>query len=179
VSLEHLRAIPWVFSWAQARLFLPAWYGLGTAIESYEQEHGAGATESLQDLYRESPFLTGVIDVMEMALAKVDLSVARDYAELAPQPAADRIWDLISAEFERTVAAVLRISGRDHLLDAAPSLQRSISLRNPYIDSLSELQVMLLGRLRALPQDHPERDHLRHLVQLTVSGVAAGLQNTG
>jgi len=179
VSLETLRAIPWVFSWSQARLFLPAWYGLGTAVEAYESEHSTGATESLQDLYRESPFFTGVIDVMEMALAKVDLAVAQRYASLAPQSDADRIWELIRSEFERTVAAVLRISGRERLLDAAPALQRSISLRNPYIDSLSELQVMLLGRLRALPEDDPEREHLRRLVQLTVSGVAAGLQNTG
>ena len=179
VSLGTLRAIPWVFSWAQARVFLPAWYGLGTAVEQFEQEHGAGSTESLQDLYRESPFLTGVIDVMEMALAKVDLSVAENYARLAPEPDADRIWEQIRAEYERTVAAVLRITGRERLLDAATSLQRSISLRNPYVDSLSELQVMLLSRLRALPDDDPERQRLRRLVQLTVSGVAAGLQNTG
>jgi len=179
VSLERLRAIPWVFSWAQARVFLPAWYGLGTAIEEFEKEHGAGSTESLQDLYRESPFLTGVIDVMEMALAKVDLSVAGNYASLAPKPDADRIWEQIRSEYERTVAAVLRISGREHLLDAAPSLQRSIQMRNPYVDSLSELQVMLLSRLRALPEDDPGGADLRRLVQLTVSGVAAGLQNTG
>jgi phosphoenolpyruvate carboxylase len=179
VSLGKLRAIPWVFSWAQARLFLPAWYGMGSAVEDFEAEHGAGATESLQDLYRGSPFLAGVIDVMEMALAKVDLSVAQRYSSLAPKPDADRIWELISSEYERTVAAVLRISGREKLLDAAPSLQRSISLRNPYVDSLSELQVMLLGRLRAMPDDDPDREELRRLVQLTVSGVAAGLQNTG
>ena len=179
VSLNKLRAIPWVFSWAQARLFLPAWYGMGTAVEAYEQEHGTGATESLQDLYRESPFLTGVIDVMEMALAKVDLSVAQRYASLAPEPDATRIWDMISSEYERTVSAVLRICGREKLLDAAPALQRSIQLRNPYVDSLSELQVLLLGRLRAMPADDPEREELRRLVQLTVSGVAAGLQNTG
>lgn len=179
VSLEKLRAIPWVFSWAQARLFLPAWYGMGTAVEDYETEHGSGASESLQDLYRESPFFTGVIDVMEMALAKVDLAVAQHYASLAPKPEADRIWELIRAEYERTVNAVLRISGRERLLDAAPALQRSILLRNPYVDSLSELQVMLLGRLRAMADDDPEREKLRRLVQLTVSGVAAGLQNTG
>jgi phosphoenolpyruvate carboxylase len=116
---------------------------------------------------------------MEMALAKVDLAVAQRYASLAPQPDADRIWGMIRAEFERTVAAVLRISGRETLLDAAPALQRSISLRNPYVDSLSELQVLLLSRLRALPEDDPDREQLRRLVQLTVSGVAAGLQNTG
>jgi phosphoenolpyruvate carboxylase len=179
VSLPKLRAIPWVFSWAQARLFLPAWYGLGSAVEAFEAEHGAGATDSLQELYRDSPFVTGVIDTMEMALAKVDLSVAGRYADLAPRPYADRIWGLITTEYERTVAAVLRISGRERLLDAAPALQRSITLRNPYVDSLSEIQVMLLARLRALPEDDPERDELRRLVQLTVSGVAAGLQNTG
>jgi phosphoenolpyruvate carboxylase len=116
---------------------------------------------------------------MEIAQAKVDLAVAANYASLAPKPDADRIWEQIRAEYERTVAAVLRIAGRDHLLDAAPSLQRSIALRNPYVDSLSELQVMLLSRLRALPPDDPEQDRLRRLVQLTVSGVAAGLQNTG
>jgi phosphoenolpyruvate carboxylase len=179
VSLSKLRAIPWVFSWAQARLFLPAWYGMGTAVEAFEGTHGTGATETLQGLYRESPFLTGVIDVMEMALAKVDLSVAQRYASLAPQPDAERIWEMIRSEFERTVAAVLRISRRERLLDAAPSLQRSILLRNPYVDSLSELQVLLLGRLRAMPADDPDREELRRLVQLTVSGVAAGLQNTG
>ena len=116
---------------------------------------------------------------MEMALAKVDLSVAQRYASLAPQPDAERIWEMIRSEFERTVAAVLRISRRERLLDAAPSLQRSILLRNPYVDSLSELQVLLLGRLRAMPADDPDREELRRLVQLTVSGVAAGLQNTG
>lgn len=179
VSLDSLRAIPWVFSWSQARLFLPAWYGLGTAVEEFEQEHGPSATKTLQDLYRDSPFLTGVIDVMEMALAKADMIVAQRYAGLAPAPDSERIWELIRAEYERTVAAVLRVSGRENLLDAAPSLQRSISLRNPYVDSLSEIQVMLLGRLRALPEDSPEHAHLRRLVQLAVSGVAAGLQNTG
>ena len=179
VKLETLRAIPWVFSWSQSRAFLPAWYGLGTAIEGYEAAHGEGSTKDLQDLYHESPFLTGVIDVMEMALAKVDMAVAQRYAGLAPGPDAERIWTSIRAEYERTVAAVLRITGRAHLLDAALSLQRSIQLRNPYVDSLSEIQVMLLGRLRALPPDHPGRTHLGRLVQLTVSGVAAGLQNTG
>jgi phosphoenolpyruvate carboxylase len=179
IELESLRAIPWVFAWAQSRANLPAWYGLGAAIESYEADHGPDATTQLQQLYRESPFLTGAIDVVEMALAKADMQIAMRYASLAPKPHARRIWRNIRAEYQHTVSAVLRISGREHLLDAAPSLQRSIALRNPYVDSLSELQVMLLGRIRALPADDPEREPLRRLVQLTVSGVAAGLQNTG
>jgi phosphoenolpyruvate carboxylase len=179
VSLPTLRAIPWVFSWAQSRGFLPAWFGLGTAVEGYVAEHGDAATEQLQRLYRETPFFSGVIDVVEMALAKVDLSVAQRYAGLASGPDGERIWSTIQAEYERTVAAVLRINGRAELLAASPVLRRSIQLRNPYVDSLSEIQVMLLGRLRALDEADPERAHLRRLVQLTVSGVAAGLQNTG
>ena len=179
VSLPKLRAIPWVFSWAQARAFLPAWYGLGTTVEGYERDHGPGATGQLQALYRETPFFTGVIDVMEMALAKVDMAVAGLYASLAATPDGERIWANIRAEYERSVAAVLRITGRTNLLDAAPSLQRSIQLRNPYVDSLSEIQVMLLGRLRAMAPGDPGRPRLQRLVQLTVSGVAAGLQNTG
>jgi phosphoenolpyruvate carboxylase len=179
VSLATLRAIPWVFSWAQSRGFLPAWYGLGTAVEGYEATYGPGATEQLQGLYRETPFFSGVIDVMEMALAKVDMAVAQRYASLAPGPDGERIWADIQAEYRRTVAAVLRINGHAELLDATPSLQRSIHLRNPYVDSLSEIQVTLLGRLRTMNEDDPARARLRRLVQLTVSGVAAGLQNTG
>jgi phosphoenolpyruvate carboxylase len=179
VSLDSLRAIPWVFAWSQSRTNLPAWYGVGSAIVGFEQAYGPSATERLQVLYRESSFFMGVIDVMEMALAKADMAVALRYAGLAPRPGARRIWRSIRSEYRRTVAAMQRITGRERLLDAAPTLQRSIALRNPYVDSLSELQVMLLDRLRALPPDHPEREPMRRLVQLTVSGVAAGLQNTG
>jgi phosphoenolpyruvate carboxylase len=179
ISLASLRAIPWVFSWSQSRLFLPAWYGLGSAVEGFEAANGTGATESLRQLYRRSPFMAGVIDTMEMALAKVDIAVATRYAGLASGPDADRIWSTIRDEFTRTVDALLRICGRARLLDAAPALQRSIQLRNPYVDSLSEMQVMLLARLRALPPGDPGRERLQRLVQLTVSGVAAGLQNTG
>ena len=179
ISLPKLRAIPWVFSWAQSRAFVPAWFGLGTAVEDYKADHGVAATERLRALYREMPFFSGVIDVMEVALAKVDMAVAMRYASLAGGTEGERFGTRIREEYERTVAAVLRITGREHLLDASPSLQRSIRLRDPYIDSLSEIQVMLLGRLRAMAPDEPGRGHLRHLVQLTVSGVAAGLQNTG
>jgi phosphoenolpyruvate carboxylase len=179
VSLPTLRAIPWVFSWAQSRVFLPAWYGMGTAVEGYEADHGVRGTDRLRGLYAHTPFFAGVIDVMEMALAKVDVAVAARYANLADTPHGRRIWGDIRAEYERTVAAVLRITGRAQLLDAAPALQRSILLRNPYVDSLSEIQVMLLGRLRGMAPDDPDRPHLRRIVQLTVSGVAAGLQNTG
>jgi phosphoenolpyruvate carboxylase len=178
-SLDSLRAIPWVFAWSQSRANLPAWYGIGSAIEAFERERGEEGTRQLRELYHASPFLAGVIDVVEMALAKADMPVALRYASLAHRPHARRIWRSIRSEYRRTVAAVSRLTGRSRLLDATPTLQRSIMLRNPYVDSLSEIQVLLLGRLRELEPDDPERERLRRLVQLTVSGVAAGLQNTG
>ena len=157
------------------------WYGLGTAIEAYERgARRRTGTDRLRELYATWPFFAGVVDIAEMALAKADMPGGRALREprrRAPMLAGS--GGASAAEYHRTVAAVLRVTGRARLLDAAPVLQRSIELRNPYVDSLSELQVMLLGRLRALPADDPDRDRLLHLVQLTVSGVAAGLQNTG
>jgi phosphoenolpyruvate carboxylase len=101
------------------------------------------------------------------------------YAALATTPEGPALWARIDAEFERSVRLLLRITGRTRLLDGLPVLQRSIDLRNPYVDSLSELQVRLLARLRALAPDDPERQRVLRLVQLTVNGVAAGLQSTG
>ena len=114
-----------------------------------------------------------------MSLAKADMGVARHYASLARGDGDARRWAAIETEYHRTVALHRRITGRARLLDEAPVLQRSIALRNPYVDSLSELQVRLLARLRSLAPDDPERGRVLRLVQLTVNGVAAGLQTTG
>ena len=94
-------------------------------------------------------------------------------------PGDARRWDAIETEYRRTVTLIARVTGRERLLDGAPVLQRSVALRNPYVDSLSELQVRLLARLRSLAADDPERERVVRLIQLTVNGVAAGLQNTG
>jgi phosphoenolpyruvate carboxylase len=122
-----------------------------------------------------------VLDNAEMILAKADMGVARRYASLVADDAGAgrRRWAAIEAEYHRTVALLLTVTGRDRLLDGAPVLQRSIGLRNPYVDSLSELQVRLLARLRSMAPDDPDRGRVLRLVQLTVNGVAAGLQNTG
>jgi phosphoenolpyruvate carboxylase len=180
--IDALRAIPWTFAWSQARINLPGWYGLGSALEAYRAAHGEAGLAEIGRLYRTWPFLSSVLDNAEMILAKADMSIARRYASLA-QAGGDgrgaRRWTMIEAEYHRTVAALLRVTGRDRLLDGAPVLQRSIALRNPYIDSLSELQVRLLARLRTMDPDDPDRDRVLRLVQLTVNGVAAGLQNTG
>ncbi len=113
-----------------------------------------------------------------MILAKADVDVGRRYAALAGEAGA-RTWDRIEHEFRKSEEMLLRITGRKRLLEASPVLRRSIDLRNPYVDTLSELQVRLLARLRELSADDPRRTELLRLVQLTVNGVAAGLQNTG
>ncbi len=178
--IDALRAIPWTFAWSQSRINLPGWYGLGSALDAYAAAHGDGGVREIARLYRSWPFLASVIDNAEMILAKADMGVGRRYASLVRDAEGDRRWAAIEAEFHRTVAWLLRITGRDRLLDGAPVLQRSIGLRNPYVDALSEVQVRLLRRLRALPPDDADGRamHLR-LVQLSVNGIAAGLQNTG
>jgi phosphoenolpyruvate carboxylase len=178
--IDALRAIPWTFAWSQSRINLPGWYGLGSALEAYHATHGDPGIREIARLYRSWPFLASVIDNAEMILAKADMGIGRRYASLVHGSDDDRRWATIEAEYHRTVSWLLRITGRDRLLDGAPVLQRSIGLRNPYVDALSEVQVRLLRRLRALPSEDVEARalHLR-LVQLSVNGVAAGLQNTG
>jgi phosphoenolpyruvate carboxylase len=178
--IDSLRAIPWTFAWSQSRINLPGWYGLGSALEAYAGAHGDTGIREIARLYRSWPFLASVIDNAEMILAKADMGIGRRYASLTTGEDAQRWWTTIEAEYHRTVSWLLRITGRDRLLDGAPVLQRSIGLRNPYVDALSEVQVRLLRRLRALPPEDMEARamHLR-LVQLSVNGVAAGLQNTG
>ena len=178
-SIDSLRAIPWTFAWTQSRINLPGWYGLGTALEAYRVAHGEAGLDAVARLAHDWPFLRSLLDNAEMSLAKADMGVARLYAALARGDGDARRWAAIETEFHRTVAMLRRVTGRERLLDDAPVLQRSIGLRNPYVDSLSELQVRLLARLRALPPDDPERPRVLRLVQLTVNGVAAGLQTTG
>ena len=178
-AIDALRAIPWTFAWSQARINLPGWYGLGTALEAYRGAHGEAGLDAIARLARDWPFLSSLIDNAEMSLAKADMGVARLYASLATGTGDDRRWDAIESEYRRTVALVGRLTGHERLLDGSPVLQRSVTLRNPYVDSLSELQVRLLAQLRGLAPDDPERARVLRLVQLTVNGVAAGLQNTG
>ncbi len=177
-SIADLRAIPWVFAWSQSRIELPGWFGLGTALEAHAARHGSRAIGTIARLYARWPFLASLIDNAELSLARADLGVGRQYAALAGI-AGVPFWTAIEEEYVRTVAWIGRITGRDRLLDHDPELRRRLGLRDPYVDSLSELQVTLLSRLRATPPDDPVRPRLLRLVQLTVNGIAAGLQRTG
>ncbi|HET7472512.1 MAG TPA: phosphoenolpyruvate carboxylase [Candidatus Limnocylindrales bacterium] len=177
-SIADLRAIPWVFAWSQARIELPGWFGLGSALEAHHERHGDAGVATLARLYERWPFLASLVDNAELALARADLGVARQYAALAGDPSGTP-WATIEAEYVRTTTWLARLTGRPHLLDREPELRRRMGLRDPYVDSLSELQVTLLPRLRATAPGDPERDRLLRLVQLTVNGIAAGLQRTG
>lgn len=178
-SLADLRAIPWTFAWTQCRQILPAWFGLGTAI-SQIVEGGDDAWQPLQQMYREWPFFQALIDNAELALAKADMGIARQYTLLDEEPSAERLRQTIASEYDLSRGAVLMITGVPELLGGTPWLQRSIGERNPYVDPLNFLQVELLKRLRhADADDEPEVAALRDLVRMSIQGVAAGLRTTG
>ena len=178
-GIDSLRAIPWVFSWSQARIGLPAWYGLGSALEGFELAHGEGSLGQIAELYRDWPFLTSALDNAELILGRSEPRIASLYAALAGDGEGRRLWGCIIDEYGRSIRLLARVTGRTELLAAEPQAARSIRLRRPYIDPLSHIQVRFLARLRSLPADDPNRERYRRLVQLTVNGVAAGLQNTG
>ena len=178
-GIETLRAIPWVFSWAQARIGLPAWYGLGSALEGYEKAHGEGSLAKVAELYRDWPFLTSALDNAELILTRSEPQIARLYAGLAHHRRSKRLWARIEAEYDRSILMLAKVTGHKKMMETEPSASRSIRLRRPYIDPLSHIQVRFLARLRSLPDDHPDRERFQHLVQVTINGVAAGLQNTG
>ena len=173
--IEDLRAIPWVFSWSQARIMLPGWYGAGTAFETWIGTDDERLAE-LQELCRTWPFLRTVLANLRMVLAKTDLSIAARYAELVPDQAlAERLFARIVAEHERTVRWAVAISGLDGLLDDNPLLARSIRNRFPYLDPLNLLQVQLLRRRRSGDTD----EFVERGIQLTLNGLATGLRNSG
>jgi phosphoenolpyruvate carboxylase len=178
-GIESLRAIPWVFAWSQARIGLPAWFGLGSALEGFEKAHGEGSLGHIAELYRDWPFLTSAFDNAELILGRSEPRIASLYAALAGDGDGARLWGRILDEYELSIRQLAKVTGRTELLAAEPLAGRSIRLRRPYIDPLSHIQVRFLARLRSLPADDPDRERFRRLVQLTVNGVAAGLQNTG
>jgi phosphoenolpyruvate carboxylase len=175
-GIADLRAIPWVFAWTQSRLTLPGWYGLGTALEAWAET--ATEWEVLGAMYREWTFFRTLVDNAQVSLRKADLLIADVYAGLADPEIRTEIFPLLRAEYERTEAALRRVTGQTDLLDHEPWLQRSIRVRNPYIDPMNYIQVALLRRLRSAPQG-PEAEALREAVLLSVNGIAAGLRNTG
>ncbi|VUZ28922.1 Phosphoenolpyruvate carboxylase [uncultured Comamonas sp.] len=178
-AIEDLRAIPWGFSWGQCRLTLPGWLGFGSAVQTFLEQPGTtreGQLQLLQAMYRQWPFFSTLLSNMDMVLAKSDLALASCYSELVPDATLrTRIFDAISAEWQRTVDMLALVTGEDDRLASNPALARSIRHRFPYIDPLHLLQVELVRRWRSGQND----DRLKNGIHISINGIAAGLRNTG
>ena len=174
LTRRDVRAIPWVFSWMQSRFNLPGWYGLGSGLRSADAER-------LRAMYSGWPFFRALLDNAEMSLLKADLGIAALYSELVPdRRLAASVFAAVEREYGQTREAILEITGHAELMDADPVIQRSVQLRNPYVDPLNYLQVEMLRRLRALADpEAPETARYREVIVLTINGIAAGLRNTG
>ncbi|WP_213771904.1 phosphoenolpyruvate carboxylase [Bradyrhizobium sp. dw_78] len=175
-AIEDLRAIPWVFSWAQCRLMLPGWYGFGSAVEAWIAQHPDQGMPFLKEIYRDWPFFRMLLSNMDMVLAKSSIAIASRYAELVPDESLrENIFGRIRREWHSSIEALLDIMGQDRLLQGNPLLERSIRNRFPYLDPLNHVQVELLKEHRA---QNPDEQILRG-IQLTINGISAGLRNSG
>ena len=173
-SFATLRAIPWVFGWTQSRQLVPAWFGVGYALGEYAKQ--AGGMELLRAMMAEFPLFIDLIRNVEMALAKADMGIASLYASLVPEKdLRDRVFSKLQLEFDRTLAAILAVTGQRELLEKNRVLARSIRVRNPYVDPMSLIQVDLLRRKRA-GEDTPD---VNRAIAGTINGISAGLRNTG
>ena len=180
VGLADLRAIPWVFAWAQTRVNLPGWYGLGSGLAAAIGADGAGLS-GVQAAYRGWPLLNSLLDNAEMSLAKTNRRIAARYLALGGRP---ELTETVLAEYDLTRRLVLAVTGHERLLAGRRVLSRAVALRDPYVDALSHLQLRALAALReadgaGTELTDAERERLERLLLLTVNGVAAGLQNTG
>jgi phosphoenolpyruvate carboxylase len=169
-NVEDLRAIPWVFAWTQSRAIIPGWYGIGSGIEAYLEETEDGL-QRLQAMYESWPFFQTMLDNAALSLARTEMEIATEYADLADDDLRERIFPLIEGEYELAVEHVLEIAQRDDLVDRS-WLRESLDRRNPYVDPLNYLQVELLSRSHRTPQEE-------RTLRLTVKGIAAGMKNTG
>jgi phosphoenolpyruvate carboxylase len=175
-GLASLRAIPWVFAWMQTRLLLPAWLGVGEALASTLQ---GTDRQTLVEMAEQWPFFRTTLDLVEMVLAKAAPWVFEHYhAVLADTGQQDRARELCD-RYQRTCAALLETVGREGLLDGNRVLQRSIRVRNPYVDPINLVQVEILRRIRGRDPAADLPDHLRDAFAVTANGIAAGMRNTG
>jgi phosphoenolpyruvate carboxylase len=175
-GIEDLRAIPWVFSWAQCRLMLPGWYGFGSAVKAWLERHPADGLATLHAMHADWPFFRTTLSNMDMVLAKSDIAIASRYAELVTDKALrEAIFSRVRQEWRACIDAVLAITGQQTLLERNPLLARSIRNRFPYIDPLNHVQIELLRRHRAGDAD----PGVVQGIHLSINGIAAGLRNSG
>ena len=178
-SKSSIRAIPWVFGWAQSRHTLPAWYGIGTALEHW-RAHAPERLAKLQRMYHEWPFFRAMLSNTQMALFKANMDIAHQYAQLAgDQATAEQVYTLINDEYQRTVTQVLHVVGAKQLMEENPTLAFSLSRRNPYLDPLNHIQITLLRRYRDIAINEGERVLWLDPLLRSINAIAAGMRNTG
>src|SRR6266700_209888 len=173
-KLDDLRAIPWVFGWMQSRCVLPAWFGVGHALDRYAG-HKDGM-DTLRRMFHEFPFFNDLLNNVEMGLAKADFNIVKLYSTVvADATVRDRVYAMLEEEYLRTCRTVLQVAGESRLLENNSILARSIRLRNPYVDPMSIMQAAMLKRKRS-GESSPDLDYV---LGATINGIAAGLRNTG
>ena len=178
-SKHSFRAIPWVFGWAQSRHTLPAWYGIGSALQAYIEQDDA-RLEKLREMYRDWPFFRNLLSNTQLSLAKAEMDIAREYTSLCDnQQTAQAVYARIREEHDRTREMVSKVAGIHCLLEESPTLALSVTRRNPYLDPLNHIQIKLLSRARNPQLDELERKHWLEPLLRSINAIASGMRNTG
>lgn len=177
LSKSSIRAIPWVFGWAQARLTFPAWYGTGSALNTWSEQFGE---QKLKHMYQQWPFFRALLSNIQMALFKTELRTGKEYSELAEdQQQADQIYNMIAQEHQKTVHHALAVSDNPYLMAETPGIALSLKRRNPYLDPLNHIQIVLLKRYKDESVSEQEREQWLKPLLNSINAIAAGMRNTG
>lgn len=177
LSKESIRAIPWVFGWAQARLTFPAWQGTGYALDNWIKQHG---DVQLKEMYENWPFFRALMSNIQMALFKTDLDIGKQYKSLGKDPAvADKVYNLIADEYMRTKNRILEISENETLMADTPNIALSLTRRNPYLVPLNNIQIALLRRYKSDDLSDEEKEVWLPVLLNSINAIAAGMRNTG
>jgi len=177
LSKSSIRAIPWIFGWAQARLTFPAWQGTGYALDNWANKHG---DKKLKEMHENWPFFRALISNIQMALFKTDLDIGSEYSKLGQDQAkAQKIYSMISEEHQRSVNRILEITGNEYLMSETPTSALSLKRRNPYLVPLNNIQIVLLERYKSVDATEEERDMWLGPLLNSINAIAAGMRNTG
>jgi phosphoenolpyruvate carboxylase len=179
LSKSSVRAIPWVFGWSMSRTTMPAWYGVGYAIDQWLDDHPQDF-QQLREMNRHWPFFAAMISNLQMSLYKSDMRIALDYSKLCTdRKLADLIYNMLRQENQRSIDGVLKVADIKELLATDPVLTLSLSRRDPYLDPLAYLQIDLLHKYRDETQSAVDRKQWESALLSSINGIAAGLRNTG